>query len=510
MANRIGNSIKNVKSGALVQIVNKIMQFVVRTVFIKMLNSEYLGINGLFTNILTILSFAELGVGTAIVYSMYKPIAEDDKKKINSLMKLYKKSYNYIGIAIFILGLFVLPFLDKIVGNVNNVKESLSIIYILFLINSASSYFFSYKKSIIIAHQKQRIIDLFDSIFYIVKSIVEVIALIVFKNFIVYIVIGIIATFTENICISKKADKLYPYLLNKETDNLSKSEKNKIFSNVKSLVIYKFGGIIMNGTDNMLISYLINVNTVGLCSNYTIIINAIKSILSNALNGITASIGNLNATDDKKKKEEVFYLLNFIYYLCFSFCGVVFVVFLNPFINLWLGDEYVLANLISFSLSLSFFVEGIRSTSCTYRITLGLFNKGKLTPYIGAIVNILLSIILGKQMGVAGIFFATSIAQIVSYCWIDPYLIYKYEFNKNVFIFYKKLIFYFLIFIINAFATLKVCSFIDLDGILGLISKGVVVCLISNLINFICLFKTKELRISVEYIKGHFIVGRKK
>jgi len=192
MTSRIENSIKNVKSGALVQIVNKIMQFIVRTVFIKMLNSEYLGINGLFTNILTILSFAELGVGTAIVYSMYKPIAEDNKKKINSLMKLYKKSYNYIGITIFILGLFVLPFLNKIVGNVNNVKESLSIIYILFLINSASSYFFSYKKSIIIAHQKQNIIDIFDSVFYLVKSMIEVIALIVFKNFIVFVIFCLI------------------------------------------------------------------------------------------------------------------------------------------------------------------------------------------------------------------------------------------------------------------------------------------------------------------------------
>lgn len=508
MTSRIENSIKNVKSGALVQIVNKIMQFIVRTVFIKMLNSEYLGINGLFTNILTILSFAELGVGTAIVYSMYKPIAEDNKKKINSLMKLYKKSYNYIGITIFILGLFVLPFLNKIVGNVNNVKESLSIIYILFLINSASSYFFSYKKSIIIVHQKQNIIDIFDSVFYLVKSMIEVIALIVFKNFIVYIVIGIIATLAENICISKKADKLYPFLLNKESDDLSKNEKSKIFSNVKSLVIYKFGGIIMNGTDNILISYLINVSTVGLCSNYIMIISAIKSILSNALNGITASIGNLNATGDKNKKEEIFYLLNFIYYLCFSFCGIAFVVLLNPFINFWLGKEYVLSSLISFSLSLSFFVEGIRTTSYTYRTTLGLFSKGKLTPYIGAIVNILLSIILGKQMGVAGIFFATSIAQIVSYCWIDPYLIYKYEFNKNVFMFYKKFIFYFVIFIINDCITLKICSFITFDGIPGLILQGIVICIVSNLINLICLFKTKELSSSIEYVKKHFLLNK--
>ena len=168
---RTENAVKNVKTGFIVQLVNKLMAFVVRTVFIKCLNSDYLGVNGLFTNVLTILSFAELGIGTAIIFSMYKPVADENIEKIKSYMKLYQKSYNVIGICVFILGLLVIPFMGVIIKDAPNIKESIILIYFLFLTNTASSYFFTYKKSIIIAHQKQSVINNIDSIFYIVKSI---------------------------------------------------------------------------------------------------------------------------------------------------------------------------------------------------------------------------------------------------------------------------------------------------------------------------------------------------
>ena len=309
---RTKNTIRNVKTGAIVQMINKIMAFVVRTVFIKMLNTEYLGVNGLFTNVLTILSFAELGIGTAIIFNMYKPVAENDKEKIKSLMKLYKKSYNMIGIIVFILGLCVIPFMNIIIKDVPNIKENLIVIYLLFLFNTASSYFFTYKKSIIYAHQKQCIIDNIDSIFYLTKSILEIIFLMLTKNFIVYLIIQILGTFIENIIIAIKADKMYPYLKEKDVKQLSKSESKNIFENVKSLVIYKFGGVIMNGTDNILISSLVNVSTVGLSSNYTLIINSIKAIIVSALNGVTASVGNLNAVGKPKQKEKVFYQITFV------------------------------------------------------------------------------------------------------------------------------------------------------------------------------------------------------
>lgn len=483
---------KNVKTGFIVQFINKLMAFVVRTVFIKCLNSDYLGVNGLFTNVLTILSFAELGIGTAIIFSMYKPVAENDKEKIKSYMNLYKKSYNIIGICVFAIGLLVIPFMDTIVKDAPNIKESIVLIYILFLTNTATSYFFTYKKSIIIAHQQQSIINNIDSIFYIIKSIFEILFLIITKNFIVYLIIQIGGTILENFYLSHVANKMYPYLKDKKIKKLSKKESKDIFSNVKSLVIYKFGGVIMNGTDNILISALINVSTVGIVSNYNLIITSVKSILSSALNGVTASVGNLNAIGKKEQKEKTYYDLTFVYYLVYSFCSIAFIILLNPFIKIWLGDNYILNISISIALAVSFFIDGMRQTGFIYRTTLGLFQKAQSTPYIGAITNIVLSIVLCKIFGLVGIFIATSIAQLVSYSWIDTYLIYKYELKKSPLQFYKKYLVYFIVFTIELVITLLICKLVKTNNIIGFIIKGIIVVIIPNLINILVFKNSNE------------------
>lgn len=491
---RTKNSITNVKTGFLVQIINKLMAFVVRTVFIKILNEEYLGINGLFTNILMILSFAELGIGTAIIFNMYKPVAENDKEKIKSLMKLYQKSYNIIGCSIFILGLLVIPFFKYLIKDVPNIKENIIYIYILFLINTSSSYFFAYKKSIISAHQQENIINKIDSIFYLLKSIFEIVFLYFTHNYIIYLIIQITGTILENMIIAKKANMMFPYLKDKNVKKLESSETKGIFSNVKSLMIYKLGGAIMDGTDNILISSLVDVATVGLCSNYTLIITSVKGILLSAFNGVTASIGNLNAIAEKDRKENVFYQLTFVNYIIYSFCAIAFIVLLNPFIEIWLGNKYILGIEIPIALAISFFVCGLRTSAYTYRITMGLFEKGRITPYIAAITNIVLSIILCKIFGTVGIFIATTIAQLVSYSWIDPYLIYKYEFKKNSFIYFKKIFGYLVVFSINTIICYTVSNLIKYGGLETLVLKGIIVTILSNLINIIIFYRTEEFK----------------
>ena len=287
---------------------------------------------------------------------------------------------------------------------------------------------------------------------------------------------------------------MYPYLKEKDVKQLSKSESKNIFENVKSLVIYKFGGVIMNGTDNILISSLVNVSTVGICSNYILIINSIKTIIFSALNGVTASVGNLNAIGEPKQKEKVFYQITFVNYIVYSFCAIAFIVLLNPFIELWLGQNYILGIAVSISLAVSFFVEGLRNPGYTYRTTLGLFKKAKSTPYIGAITNIVLSILLCKLFGVAGIFMATAIAQLVSYSWIDPYLIHKYEFKTPVSKYFKKYGIYAIVFTLSTCITLLISRLITIDGILGLMLKAVGVCIIPNLVNLLVYYKTEEFK----------------
>ena len=457
-----------------------------------MLNNEYLGVNGLFTNVLTILSFAELGIGTAIIFNMYKPVAEHDNEKIKSLMQLYKKTYTIIGIVIFLLGICVIPFMDLLVKEIPNIKENINFIYILFLTNTTVSYFFTYKKSIISANQKQSVINNIDSIFYLFRSSLLIIFLLLTRNFIVYLVIDILCTLSENIIMSKKADKMYPFLKDKNIKKLSKDESKGIFKNVKSLVIYKFGSVVMNGTDNILISMLIGVGMVGYCSNYILIIGSIKSIISSALNGITASIGNLNAVGETKQKEMVFYQITFINYIIYSLCAVIFIVLLNPFISIWLGVDNVLDMPVSIALSISFFIEGLRNSGYTYRITLGLFEKGKITPYIGAITNILFSIILCKIFGVAGIFIGTCLAQLFSYSWIDPYLIHKYEFKTSCIKYFKNYFIYFISFSIICIISIIITNMITINNIYGILIKGIIAFLICNLMNIIIFYRCSE------------------
>lgn len=494
----------------IVQLVNKLMAFVVRTIFIKTLNTEYLGVNGLFTNILTILSFAELGFGTAIIFNMYKPIASNDESKIKGLMNLYKNVYNIIGIVVFLIGLLIIPFLSIIIKDAPNIEENLVVIYLLFLINTSSSYFFTYKKSIIIAHQKERIINAFDSIFYLAKSFVEILVLILFRNYIAFLFIQIVGTILENIAISYKTNKMYPYLNEKDVNKIDEATKKGIFDNVKSLVVYKLGSVIMDGTDNIIISSMVNVATVGLCSNYTLIINSVKSIISSSFNGVTASVGNLNAIGSKETKEKIFYQLTFINYFVYSICTIVLVVLINPFIELWIGKEYVMNISIPIALSVSFFINGLRNPGYVYRITLGLFKKGRYTPYIGALSNILLSIVLCQLYGVVGIFIATSIAQLLSYSWIDPYLIHKYEFNTPVTKYFKEFLKYITLFTILLAITYIVSNIVPCCNVISFILKGIISLTIPTIMNIIFFRKTENYQELKEKVISNLISKKQK
>lgn len=491
---RTKNSIRNMKTGVRVQMINKVMSFISRTVFIYYLNTEYLGVNGLFSNVLSVLSFAELGIGAAIIYNMYKPVAENDTEKIKGLMQLYKKAYNVIGIVVFVLGLSIIPFMDYLVKDVPNIKENIILIYLLFLIDTSSSYFFTYKKSIITAHQKQSVINDIDSAFYLLRSIIQMLFLMITREYLAYLIIQILGTFLANLTLSIIANRMYPYLKDKDTITLEKAETKSIVDSVKSLSIYQFGSVVMNGTDNILISVLLGVSTVGLCSNYTLLLNSVKMVISSGLNGITASVGNLNASASIEKKEAIYNQMTLGYYLLYSFCAIAFAVLAEPFIMLWIGKEYILGMGIAISLALTFFIEGLRMPGFMFRTTLGLFEKSRATPYIGAISNIVLSIILGNKYGLIGIFIATSIAQLLSYFWIDPYLIYKYDFQKKPIKFFLRAIMYFVLFFCELALCIFITSFINFGLVMNLVIDGAVVILVPNCLNYLVYYKSTEFK----------------
>lgn len=492
--NRTKNTIRNVKAGAIVQIVNKVMAFIVRTVFIKVFSSEYLGINGLFSSILTVIAFAELGMSTALNYYMYKPVALENKEKIKSLTKFYRETYCIVGIIIFLLGLGVIPFLDVIVNTTENIHEDIILIYILFLTDTAVSYFGAHKKAVINVHQQQSAIDNIDSVFYFVKRILEIIFLILTKNYIVYLVMQILGTVIENLITIFKANKMYPYLKEEKVEKISKKEKKKMLNSAKNFVIYRMGLVLITSTDNILISIFTGTSIVGLVANYTLIINSVKLIISSALNSVAASVGNLNVLGDKNKKEKIFYDINFINYIAYSFIGIIFMFVLNPFIEMWLGGIYVLDIWIVVALSINFFIEGLRETSYIYRSTLNLFDKAKSMPYISTMLNIILSITLFKFLGIAGIFIATAFSKLFTYLLFDTYLIYKYEFKKSMKEYLKISLKYISIFSLIMIISIIIYNILNVEGILGICINLFIGILIFGIINYISFRKSEEFK----------------
>lgn len=487
------NIAKNVWYGVVSQIINIVLSFISRTIFIYVLGIEYLGVNGLFTNILMLLSFAELGIGNAIIYGMYKPLAINDREKIKSLMRLYARAYKIIGLFVFIAGLIIIPFMDLIIKDTPQINESITVIYILFLLNTTLSYFFVYKKSIITADQKNYIILFYQQVFKIIQTIAQIFLLWITGEYIIFLCIQIISTLIDNIYMAHKANEMYPFLKEEKVERIDKEEQNAIFSNVKALFLYKFGSVVLNGTDNVIISAIIGITAVGLNSNYVLIISALTAIAGQIMNGFTASVGNLNAIGDKISKERAFDKIFFVSAWIYGFCTIGLFLFLNPLITIWMGEEFLFSNLAVFAIVLHFYINGIHFTAYTYRITMGFFTQGKWAPLAAAIINIILSIFLGNLIGIAGIFFATSIARFFTTGIVDPVLVYRIGFDKNPIKYYIKYFSFAGFFVALYFVLKYIISLITLGGISGLIVQIILVSIIFNGTMLLVFWHNKDL-----------------
>lgn len=335
---RLEYSILNSSISMFIYILRLLIQFVARSFFIHYLGAEYLGLNGLFSNILSFLSLAELGIGTSIVFSLYKPLAENDEKHIVSLMRLYKKAYELIGIAIGIIGLIIIPLLPFIIKDSNNIEmTNVYLYYILFLTNSVVSYFFTYKRSLIIADQKNYLVALNDFVFLFVLNVIQIICLYLFKNFTIFLVTQIIFTLIGNISISIITDRKYPFLKKVSPDKIEPELKQEIKKNVIGNMSSKLGGVIVMGTDNILISGFVGLTAVGIYSNYSLIIVSIQNLCKQITNSITASLGNFAVSGDSKRANQLYDNHLFVNHTLIYFFSTIMFNVINPFVSLWLG-----------------------------------------------------------------------------------------------------------------------------------------------------------------------------
>ena len=496
---RTRNSVRNLSYAVIGQAIGFVISFIARIFFIRVLGREYLGLNGLFTNILTILSLAELGVGEAITFSLYKPLAENDTKKCTMLMQVYKKVYTIIGCAILVIGFCLTPFLPLIIKNMPDIPY-INLIYILFVVNTAVSYFFSYKRNLIIADQKRYIATFYRYLAHAVFTFLEIVYLILFKNYIGYLLIMIAATLADNIMVSRKADKMYKFLKTEEQIPLDPESKDKIIKNTKAMMMHKVGGVVVNSTDNILLSMFVSLDSVGLYSNYFFITNALNSVTTHVFNSVTASVGNLFATSDSKKAYKVFKEVFFLDYFMYSFIAVSLLCLFNPFIELWVGKEYLFGFDIVCIIVINVYIAGMRKAVLTFREASGLFYKDRWKAVFEAIINLGTSIILAIYFGTFGVFLGTFISSVTVCVWVEPLILYKYGFKEKLIEYFKLYFMYAIVTIACCALTYYLCSFINYGRFVSLILKACLCVIVPNVINII-LFRNTE---QYQYFKNLF------
>ena len=428
---RLKNSALNFASGFLGRVLTILLNFVVRTIFIYCLNEAYLSVNGLYSNILTVLSLAELGFGSAMVYRMYAPVAVKDYQKTAALLQFYKKIYIIIGVVIFLLGLCVIPFMDYIIKDKPDIS-GLTLYYILFLVNTSISYWFSsYKASVLYADQKEYIKTNVQNTMAILQSGLQIVLLLLFRKYLLYLLVRLVGNIFLNLYVAHLADKRYPEIQTYQGASLSAEERVQIRKDTEALVLSRFGHVALNGTDNIIISAVVGVLWVGRLSNYTLICDSVTSVLCQITAAITGSLGNFFATEDKHAGYALFKKVEFLNFWLYGFSFIALVTLLDPFVQIWAGGRFVLGLPVSIAIAINFFVAGYMNTLWVFRSTLGLFKQGKFRPILVAILNIVLSIVLGRLWGVFGVLFATFLSRAAISLWYDPLILHRYGFEVS-------------------------------------------------------------------------------
>lgn len=430
---RTKSSIINIIFAIAAQFCTTICSFIVRTVLIKVLGNEAVSLNGLFTEVIAMLSLAELGVGSAIVYNLYRPLAQNDYQKISELMSLFEKAYRIIAVVTFSIGCLIIPWIQFLVNSISYSDNYIRLIYFLFVVQTSTSYLFAYKISLLNADQKKYINSIVNTIVKIVSTIFLVVFLYITKNFVVYLCINVVFTVLANAITSFIVDRQYPYLDKKAV--LPKEDRNKVFHNIRDIFIKTISGKITNSTDNILISTLAGTLQVGYYSNYAMFFNVVRQLEAQFGAGIVGSIGNLLAIGDHRHSILVLKRLTFIFYFCAS-CGMTCLYcMITPFICVWLGEQYTLDGYIVAICCFNVFFDFAKLPLWRYLEVSGQFGTDRNISILGSVVNLIVSIVLGRSIGIAGIFIGTLFTYVIQLI-LKIRLLYKDFFHETTFVYY--------------------------------------------------------------------------
>lgn len=485
---RSQNAKRNIVFGYIAQIGIFILSFIGRKIFLLYLSADYLGINGLYTNILTVLSLAEMGIDSAFVFSLYRPVAERNYDLVNSLLSFFRNLYFLIATCLFVIGLAVIPFLKYLIDS-DISQGDLIFYYVVFLLNMVITYFVAHKIALFAAFQEHRFQRIFSLLSNFMLQILQIIILILFGDYHIYVLSSTLIAVLYNIVISIAAERKYPEVFKARNDVLI--NKQEIFKRIRATFLYKLGAVMINSTDNILISALAGITFVGLYSNYLSVISTFTSLITIINTSLITGIGNMAVKESKESQESLFNMMILIYHLIAALGLIGFSLLFNDLITVWLGAKYLLDYGTVFIIALNFYLTYAIAPIWIFREANGLFGEVKYILLIRAAINIVLSIILGKIFGIFGVLLATTISLAVTNLWYEPRVLSKkvlYGITKS---YWKKQLRFFLLtvmcYMLSFFVTLYLGS-----GVGNLILKAMVVCSITVFVFYITNFKTPE------------------
>ena len=491
---RTEKALKNAISSLASYIVLALLGFIIQRVLKDSMGAEYLGISGLFTNIISSLSVIELGFGSAIIVNMYRPVAENNTDEIIALLQFYKKVYAIIAGVVFFAGMCILPFVDIIIGE-TTVPIPTKSIFLLYLVDVVASYLLTYKRSILYANQKSYYITWIHMVVVIITNIMQIVFLITTKNYFIYLAISIVLRFIENIVINCIIDKIYPYVNQKGSHLLSQKIKDDIKKKVFGLVFHKTASFVVFGTDNIIISMVpgLGIIMVGIYSSYSMITTKLTALIDSIFSSITAGVGNLLIEENQEKSYNMFKNFQFINTWIYVFFSISFYYISFPFIELWMGKEFVMDEATVLVIAINLFVGGLRASFGTFKNAAGIFYEDRYIPLFEALINIIVSIPLALVLGLKGVLIGTICSNMLLYLYSYRKFVYGLIFGKGAYVYFKDLLKCIFVYIIVFSLTACVMYFIHFESAwIQLIIVALICLVVPNMIIILLYHGTDE------------------
>lgn len=424
-------SVRNAFVGVITQALVLLLSFFARTVFVKQLGAEYLGLNSLFTSILALLSLIELGLGAAFTYALYRPIQDRDVVQIRTIVKYAGRLYRRIACLVAIAAALTAPFL-KFMSDVPGRMGDVYGYYAVFMASGILGFLFADRSLLLLADQRMHIVRAYTAAFDLLRVGAQVFVLVVYQSYWLFLLIQLLATMANGLAAYVFSRRLYPYIRRlRGRASVSTAQRSALFSDVRDLSVYRIGGVAMNQTDAILISTIAGTSVLGVYSNYALIIGSALTIAEVLFLAITASVGDYMVRAEPKEKELLFRAVELAGSWVFGLLSALLLVLIGPFIEAWLGSDYTLGWEVAVPAVVNFYLYGLLSPIGVLRVTTGLFRRTRSIFIVTALLNLGLSIVLGWYYGVAGILCATLISRLATQVWYEPKALYQTVFHTS-------------------------------------------------------------------------------